>query len=83
MARKTKARKSAKPKTYKDNLTWTDAGWCKRIGKVSILGYRKGGTKPENYRPIHAGSQRVGGRAEGWTLSRRDGGHFSRFQVAQ
>ena len=51
MARKKKTRKSAEAKSYKDNLTWTNKGWCKRIGKVGIMKYPKGGGKPENYRP--------------------------------
>ena len=51
MARKTKVRKSAKAKSYKDNLTWTHRGWCKRIGKVSIKGYAKGWHDPNNFTP--------------------------------
>jgi hypothetical protein len=51
MTVKKKAGKPATSKTYKDSLTWTRSGWCKRIGKISVKGYAKGWKDPENFKP--------------------------------
>ena len=51
MAGTKKADKAAKTRSNKDSLTWTNKGWCKRIGKISIKGYAKGWRDPKNFKP--------------------------------